>query len=455
MKKKMIRSFVLIMLAAGLTGGNARAEEPNTLTLNEALEIALGANLNLKQAANQVASSQISVNQKKANFYPDLGLSSTATKRFFKEYDTQTGDYNNDDSWNLNLNASSSINLFNGFYDTASLQQSRFQLKAAEGILDRTSQAVIFETIQRYVQAVTASEAIDVEMKNLESQKLQLIRIDAFCKAGRRPIADLYQQQAEIASAEYRILDAKRNYEEAKLLLKQTLGLEIHTNYQVVAPDIDSLLKATVEVDKERDLALALKLRPDVNAEKMQVEAAGKGVKASLSGYFPTLSLYAELGTTYNSQLNYSDFSNQFFDGNLNGTVGLSLSIPVFDKSRTKSSVASARLSLANQQLENEKLEKQVSVEVQEAIEDYHTARKQIDVTATRLEYTKAALDSVQERYNVNAATMVELTQARSQYLEALLSEVEAKYALLIRGIAVAYYTGDTDSMFFMAGVKK
>lgn len=450
MKKIFIYWFVIVIAAAGVTG----AEEIKSLTLEKAVEIALDANLNLKQAANQVASGEISVNQKKANFYPDLTLSSISSKRFGKEYDLQTGTYINESSWGLSLNVSSSINLFNGFYDTASLQQSRFQLRANKANLDRTTQAVLFDTIQQFFQVVTAEEAVKVEKENLDAQKLQLIRIEAFCDAGRRPIADLYQQKAEIAAAEYRILNAERNYEVSKLLLMQILGLDPHTGYKTAAPDIDGLLEAVVDPGKDTDLKAALETRPDIAAGKMQVEAAKKGVKASRSGYLPKLSLYTDVGTNYNSKIDYSGFSNQFFDGSLNGTIGLSLSIPVFDNSRTKYSSASAKIALENQRLEVEKLEKQVGVEVGQAMEDYRTARKQIDVTASQLEYTKAALESVRERYNVNAATMVELTQARSGYLEALLNQVESKYNLLVRGIAVAFYKGDGNAMLKLVGVR-
>lgn len=447
MNKKTINCFLMVILTTGLVFAGGQADTPEPLTLEKALKIAMDANHNLKQAANQVKSASVSVKQKKANFYPDLSLSATTTQRFGKEYDPGSGSYAATDSGSLSINASSNFNIFNGFYDKASLQQSRFQLNASEENLSRTRQAVLFDVIDRFFQVVTAREAIAVEKENLEAQKLQLTRIDSFVEAGRRPKADLLQQKSEIAAAEYRILNAERNYEVGKLLLKQSLGIEADSNYTVSAPDIDQLLENVVQYNKDRDVETALDLRPDVIAGKMEVEASRKGVTAAKSGYFPKLSLFADLGTNYNSQISYAGFSDQMLEGNINGTIGLSLSIPVFDKSRTKTSVASAQIALHNRQLEIEKLEKQVGVEVQQAIQDYVTARKQIEVTAAQLEYTKEALDSVQERYNVAAATMVELIQARSMYLDAQLSQVEAKFNLLVRGIAAAFYRGDSSAM--------
>ncbi len=127
--------------------------------------------------------------------------------------------------------------------------------------------------------------------------------------------------------------------------------------------------------------------------------------------------------------------------------MGLSLSIPVFDKFKTKNNVALSRLRLSNQKLELEKAKNRVNVEVSQAIEDYRTARKQIDVTSAQIKYTRAALESVEERYNVNASTMVELIQARTRYLDSTLDELEAKFNLLVRSVALAYYKGDSNGM--------
>jgi outer membrane protein len=448
MKTKMITIVLILLSAVSLTTTSMLAEKKvDVLTLDKAIEIALDANINLKQVANQVKTEQISVKQNKANFYPDLSLSAMSSESFGKEYDLTTGTYNKKNSRNLSLSLSSNINLFNGFYDTAMLRQSKFDLKAKEENFSRSRQSVIYDTIQRFFQVVTAEEAVKVEKENLEAQRLQLIRIDEFCKAGRRPQADLYQQKAEIAAAEYRILNAERNYEVSKLLLKQTLGQEADTDYNVQSPDVDKLLEQAETFTGKNFLTKALELRPDVTAGKMQVEAAKKGVKASQSGYWPTLSLFADVGTNYSSRIEYSGFSDQLLDGNISGSVGLSLSVPIFDKNRTKNNVAAAKINLSNQQLALEKLEQQVGVEVRQAIEDFRTARKQLEVTAAQLKYTQAALESVRERYNVNAATMVELTQSRSSHLEAQLSRVEAKFNLLVRRIAIAFYEGDTETM--------
>ncbi|MCK5055368.1 MAG: TolC family protein [Candidatus Aminicenantes bacterium] len=444
-KRKIINCVFGLLLIASLTDAGY-AVEVEELTLDKAIEIALKSNPSLRQTANQVKLGEISVKQRKTNFYPDLNLSANSTKQYSKTLNQGTGLYENNNNTNLNLSLSSNVNLFNGFYDIASLQQTKSELKAAKGNLSRYSQAIVFETIQRYIQVITASESIKVETENLEAQRLQLIRVDEFVKAGRRPVTDLYQQKAEISRSEYRLLEAERNYKLNKLLLLQTLGIEAGVDYRVTGLDIDASIKETQEFDEDNMLKEALIRRPDIDAQQQQVEAAQKGVTASRSGYWPKLSFFTDIATNYSSMNELDGLSKQLFDNNPNATIGLSLFVPLFDKGTTKNSVASAKVQLANQQLESKKLEQQVGVEIRQAIEDYNTARKQVDVAESQLKYAQSALESVQGRYNVNAATMVELTLARTQYLEARYSRIEAKFNLLLRGIAVMFYQGTLNS---------
>jgi outer membrane protein len=301
---------------------------------------------------------------------------------------------------------------------------------------------------------VTSKKLIEVEKENLEAQRLQLLRIDSFYQAGRRPITDLYQQKAEISRSEYQLLNSKRDYEINKLLLLQTLGLTQDTGFQVSDPGIDNISEEIITIDWNEVLSKALEKRPDVKALYREIEAAQKGIQAAKSGYWPKLSLFAELGSNYNSMTESYDFSNQFFDNNLNATIGLSLSIPIFDKGTTKSNVASAKIQLTNRQLELEKLKNQLNVEVKQAVENYRTAAQQVQVAENQLNYAKAALESVEARYNVQSATILELTQARATYLEASYNQVIAKYNLLVQTIAVVYYTGDSNAMMVLINKK-
>lgn len=444
--QKPIKTIFILWIIFGF-GVNGFAEPSQTIDLEQAIEIALRNNPDLKQVSNQVQLTQISLNQKRANFLPSLSLSAQSSLQYSKSLDSETGSYISGNTRSLNASASLNLNLFNGGYDLFSLRQSKFELKASEQTYTRYQQSIIFDTIQSCIQVVLSGELIDVDKKNLEAQRAQMERIEAFFKSGRRPVADLYQQKAEIARYEYLLLSAERNFQVNKLLLSQILGWDPATNYRIKNPGIENLIRKIIDFNLETILEEAKKQRMDILAQQNQIQAARKEISAARSGYWPTLNFFVDAGTSYNSTITGADFSDQLLRNNPNTTFGLSLSIPVFDKQVTRSSVATARINLNNQQLEMRKLVQQVGIEIHQAIQDYSTAKKQITVAESQQKYSKAALDSVEERYNVNAATMAELIQARSQNYQSVYDLVEAKFNLLIRGIAVSFYQGDGDRM--------
>ncbi len=439
--------FLLPLLLLPVLMVQATESEIKTLTLGQAINLALESNLSLKQSTNQIALGKIGVQRAKANFYPDLNASGRATESYDKSLNSSSGQYDAGHSGSVSISADSTFNLFNGFYDIASLQQSKLELQAINKNLERTRQAIIFEAISRFIGVVTAQELITVEQGNLKAQQQLLGQVEDFYKSGRRPVTDFYQQNAEISQAEYRLLEAERNYNVFKLQLLQFLGLQPNINYNVVDPGLDTLTALVAELDKDALVKEALQNRTDITAQNLLIQAAGKEIKVARSGYWPKLSLFAGLGSSYSDMNKSANFSHQLFDNNLSGHFGLSLSIPVFDKFRTRYNVASAIINLENQHLEMEKLTRQVSVEVQQAIEDYGTAGKQMDVAENQLKYSTSALESIQERYNVNAATMTELTQVRATYLQSSYNRVTARFNLLLRGIAVAFYRGDSQAM--------
>ena len=70
---------------AGACAGAARASESRAITLKSAIETALKANVDLRQAANQTESQEISVRSSTMDFFPSLRLSLGASRGYGKD----------------------------------------------------------------------------------------------------------------------------------------------------------------------------------------------------------------------------------------------------------------------------------------------------------------------------------------------------------------------------------
>ncbi len=436
MKKVILMLLAFFLWMSQISA--APSEEPVTLTLTQAVNAALKGNLDLRLAQNQTQMSAITLKQKKAAFLPEISLFASRSRLFAEQGGVS--------SEQVKLNLGTDLNLFNGFADLSALKLSLLEQEMALKDLSRSQQTVLFNTLSAYMQALISQGLIGVEEGNLTAQEQQLKVIEDFYKAGKRPKADLYQQQAEIARSELALLEARRMDHDRKLFLMQLLGQSPRGDYRVVDPGTEAMMTRLEQLDMAQLISQAMEKRPDLQSRRLDTQAAGLDVKAAASGYWPKVSLFADLGSSY-SNLRESSLSTQLFDDQVSGSMGLSLSVPIFDRSRTASAVASARIMEKNRLLQLEKVRQQAELEIRQALETYQSARQSLRVSGLQLVYARQALESIEARYKIQSSTLAELISARAKWTDAQYKEVETRYSLLIRALAVAYQSGDEETM--------
>jgi len=428
---------------------HASAAEPLHLTLPQAVALALARNPDVQLARNQKTSTSIGIVKAQGGFLPSLQLSgSAAHQRYLRDSVAR----NTDVTRSANLQASADLNLFNGFADVSSLKSSKLQFGAADDSLLRQQQTVAFDTASQFVSILTDRELVQVARENLTSQQDLLKQIEAFYHAGSKPITDLYQQQAAAAQSQLDLLSAQRNLDVARLQLLQLLGQVPPTEVDVVAPDTRQLGTEVDGLDLNRSFQEALKRRPDLLAQDKQVMAAQTAVRQARAGYLPTLDLVATAGSGYSSAVSDRNFNQQFGHDNLDATIGLSLTVPIFDRDLTRTNVAQARVGVENASVTLTKLQQQAGVEVGQALADYRNAREQLKVAEAKLTYARQAWQATRARYRVGASTWIDLSAANATYIQARNAEVQARYAVLLQGLAVGYYRGDLGKMLALLG---
>ena len=448
MKRLLLPLLLAFSLAlpAGVLALEPASATAVTLTLRQAVDLALEKSPGLKQSANQVETGLINLAQRQANFAPDLKATLSGSERFDKALEAD-GSRDHRNYENASGALGSSLNLFNGFGDISALRGAEWTLKEQQDIFTRDQQTLVYSTVTAFLQGLSDHELIRVRTENLEGNRRLLEQVEALYRAGNRPVSDLYQQQAETASAELDLLLAERNYAVTSRKLLQTIGLPPIAGVALLAPEVAPLETALVAREQGSPDLAALAQRTDLQAAEQQIRAAGEQVSVAQAGYWPTLNLGTSINSDYTELNRRQDFSGQFFDDNLNAVIGLTLAVPIFDRQLTRNQVAQSRIQQDNARLSLLQQQLQAETELGQAVDDFRTAQQLIGVTEARLTAARQALAAMEERYRVGAATLVELTQARTNYTEAGYERVKARYGLITQGVAVAYYQGDGERM--------
>lgn len=433
---------LLIWLAATPSAQATNAGELS-LTLGNAVQLALHNNPDLALVSNAKQAADIDLKKAQGNYLPTLQASGQASQN----WQQQSSPGVDHQSQELNLNLAANLNLFNGFADQAGVSAAEELSGAATQTLNRQQQTTAFDTLTNCVSLLVDRELVQVRKSALESEQQLQQQIEAFYQAGTRSVTDLYRQQAATSQAEYDLLETRRNQQVAELALLQQLGMEPPVTVVLQAPNRFELLSREQTLDLPASYRLALQSRPDLLAQEKQLTARRHQVRQARAGYLPSVDLYATTGTGYSSLDEDNAFGSQLAEKNGSATVGLSVTIPIFDGDQTRTSVALARISQSDASLELTKLRQQIGSEVGQGLADLQTARQQAQVAASQLTYARQAWEAAQARYQVGSATWVELSDARTTLVEAQTAEVEARYAVLQQSLTVGYARGDLQQM--------
>ncbi|HTJ21572.1 MAG TPA: TolC family protein [Gemmatimonadaceae bacterium] len=439
------------MLAVALTFGAAatvaaqRFATPKPgqpITFADAIGIALEQNVAVRQAANVAALGQATVQQQKIQLLPDLRLSVSGSDNVGRSFSQTEGSIINQQTQSLSSGLSTSLTLFDGGKTRASIRSAESSQDASEQDLARAKQTAVFSVASDYVALSNAQEQLQVQQENLAAQQAQLALIQKFVSAGARPVSDQYQQAATVASARLAVVQAARAVELAKVDLIGVLRLDPASAYDFAAPAL-KVNEASPSYSLDSLIARAYATRVDLEAEQTRATAAAQDVKIAKASRLPTISVTGSYSSAFNSASELS-MADQL-DQRRGGSIGVGISIPLFDRGAASVAEQRAQIAEENARLALDNQKQTIALEVRRAYLDQASAREQLAAAEAQRAAATQSVTMTEQRYQAGAATLVEVTQARAQQVQAASAVATARNNLVLQETVMAYYTGALD----------
>lgn len=420
-------------MAAALSLTAASAE---SWSLDSCIQYAIDHNISIEQRRVSARQGELEVTAAKDRFLPELSGYASQSFNFGRGL-TADNTYANRNTSSFSTGASLSLPIFQGLSAVRNLSYSRTNLQA---LLEQTEAAkddVTLNVISQYLQALYASEMLKVARINLHISQDELARRRQLLEAGKIPELDIYSAEAQVKQDELSVTGAESDSITAMLDLAQLLNLPSAEGFFIKPlDDTNPLILNPDDVYANADAN-----NHSIRAGRLNKEAAAKNVDVVKSGYIPRLSLSAGLGTNYYKT---SGFSNESFGAqmrhNFSKSIGLSLSVPVFDAFSTRNSVRRARLQEESARLELEDSQNRLYKSITQAYTQAVRAAKQKEASAKAVESTKAAFDAMQVKYDNGKANATEFEKAKSDYISSLLQETQARYELVLRARILEFY---------------
>lgn len=411
------------------------------LTYEEAVKIALEQNVGLRMQVNQMDVIRAEKAQSRGEIAPSISANLRgyrASGNTFLEQEARTINTTSD---NLSASLNANLNIFSGFSQINRLKYANANYEAQQKLIERTSQDVIFEVTNQFLQVLLDIEFSKIAEDNLKTQELLFKQIEAMVEAGNRPKSDQYDQLAVVKNNELLVLQAKNNLSNDKSVLAITLQLDPTVQLTITDPgwDLDEIRLTEFNLDELYEISLTN--RPDLKQFQLTEVASEKAISISKADFAPSLYAFYALGTRYNDQAIRS-IDAQLTTDNKNSAYGLNLSIPIFSGLRNRTQYVRQKVLFENSKINTENLRKTILTDVRQAYQNFLDVRSAYDVSLAQYEASDMALKVQKEKYSLGVGSLIELTNSNNNYVLAASRQAQAQLSLLFQKVILDYYTG-------------
>lgn len=395
----------------------ARAQEPQrTVTLQEAVELALRSSPLMVQRHGAVETAESSERTALGAFLPTLSFSSGASLNSSSRFDPNTSTNLSGSTQSYSASMSTGVDLFTGGRRGANLRLARSNTAAAEAALVEQRFAVTLAAKSAFFEVLRADELIRVSEAQVERARTGLQAAEQRLFVGSATRSDSLRARLEVNQAEQALLQAQNQRRASSYALGATIGLNAPVGARLETP----LEPRPIPVTREQIVELALTSAPGVISAQSAVDAADASRGVSRAQYFPTLR------ASGNTSWNNSEVSLD--GGRRSWGTSLSLSYPLFNgfAREDANQRSEVNLRVAHAQLEDQR--RQVQANVVRTLDQVLLAEQQLRLAQEAVQVAEEDLRVQSERYRLGASTILDQITSQIALAQAEQNLVTARY---------------------------
>ncbi|MDD6210003.1 MAG: TolC family protein [Bacteroidales bacterium] len=430
---KTVLYYPFIFLLTLLFPVNLPAQEKRQWTLEECIDYALENNIDIKSKYLDSKIQERTLHTAKWSRLPnlnanveqnfDFGRSPSASELSLPE-----------NSANGILGINTTVPLFTGFKIPNEIAAEKLNLKATLETLDKAKESLALMVTSNFLDVLFNQEMEKVYTNQVELTTEQVKKTALMVEAGKAPEGQLYEIKATLAKDQLNLVNAQNQTKLTLLALAQNLelGTEIES-FSVQAPFINNPTEELLgSILPPADIyAVAVNSRPAIKEQEFLLESSKKNLKVAKSAYYPKLDFSAYYRNAYyhyytGTQIEKYTFAEQLRN-NQRSSLGLSLSIPIFNRFSFHNQVKKSQINILNQELSLDYSKKELFKEIQQAYYKAVAAQKKYDSSKESVEASSKAYEYTEEKYEVGKATVFELNEAKTKLNQSQAEQVQSK----------------------------
>ncbi|CAA7392636.1 TolC family protein [Chryseobacterium fistulae] len=448
MKKILIIVFILPFLIL---------QSQKKWSLRECVDHAVEHNLQVIQNKYSKQVQDVNLKMARKDYFPSVSASIGNTVSF-GQTPLGTGSIRNDRFYN-NANVGVEMVVYNHGKIAKVIRKTEFDVQASQYDIEAIKNDISLQITQQYLTTLLNKEIVKISESAVKNAQKQYDRAKITTKVGTTAQTVLAEAKSALAKEKQNLKTSEINVGRSLFALAQLLQLSDYKTFDVedvnVPDQLESPLSSIDEV-----LTTAYETQPQLKAAENRIKAAEAQTSVNKTAFWPTIKANIGLGSFYNNLLNtnlagFDNFGNpimehtlfQQYKDNFGQNMGLSVTIPIFNKGITKLQVEQSKIneSLANNALEQEK--QKVRESVQKAQFDVDANYETFLAAVETEKSTQLALSFADDSYAAGRSTIYDVNIARNNYANAQGSVVQAKYNYLFSLKVLNFYSGSPLSL--------
>ncbi|MDA3817492.1 MAG: TolC family protein [Prolixibacteraceae bacterium] len=429
---KKIILYLLVGILSGLTvTAQQTSDDILKLSLEDCIKLTLNNNYNRQSVAlNELANQEIyeqSKMERLPNFNASIG-------------ETYTHSNTTGSDWSGNYSLNTGVTIYQGGYINDVIEKSRLSTEQSKYRTVQYENDLTIQVLQSFLTALGNEELLRYQNAVLKASEEQVRQGKVRFEAGEILESDYLLLQAQYETDLNNKIETTISRDNSLNTLKNLMSLDLSQDIEIIYPDDSVLDEMGIMPSEAEVVSRSIKTLPDLQISDYNVEIAEAGVRISRSGYYPTLSLDAGIGTGHMND--FSKYGSQLSDG-LNEQIGLTLSIPIFNNNRTKSNITQSRIALQQAELEREQTELDVRQTIIQEYRNVVLAESKYKSSQIRQNAYLASFQAYQMKFEQGSITAVELLQQQNNYINIMNDYVQSKFGFMLKRKVLDVYMGN------------
>ncbi len=363
---------------------------------------------------------------------------------FGRAIDPETNTYTDVSTFYNGYSLSASIPVFDGFQRYNDLRASKANVLLGRSRLQAQKDQTAQDVLASYIELLYCKGSVEIARRKRDESMMLLRQTEVMVQVGRKSEADVSQMRATYASDDYEVTHQQSLYDKALIALKRQMNFPVEDTLSLADCDTCGIGEPALMESPESVYSQARFFNPKIRQAEHNLQVARYGLRASRGALFPSLHIGAGVSTTYNKQLHKAGamrFSEQFRN-NAGEYLSATLSIPLFNRLSTLSSIRKSRNNVRRAEEELDYNRRELQRLVCETYSDRENSRKETEKMRRKVEADSVALKQTIRKYEEGLSSAIDVQTQAVTLLQSEALLLRCRLTFIFKTRLLQYYKG-------------